>query len=224
MASKVETNQPAADSTAPKKDKTSSKKPAAESIFGSPFPPVVLASQSPRRKELLGQIGLSPKMVPAHVNEVVFHQTFKEARALVTALSQAKCRSVVGNYDDSLVIAADTVVTVDGIVLGKPKDEADARNMLSQLQGQTHEVVTSISVNYRGRMLTDCQTTAVTMQQLDDGMIARYVATGEPMDKAGAYAIQGMAGAFVEKIDGCYFNVVGMSLSTLRQLIGHLVG
>ncbi len=202
----------------------SKQKTGTHSIFGAPFPPVVLASQSPRRQALMEQLYLTPKLVPAHVNEVVFHNTFKEARALVTALSQAKCRSVAGDYGDSLVIAADTVVTIDGQVLGKPADAVEATTMLKQLQGNTHEVVTSISVNYRGRMLTDCQTTAVTMQQLDDDTIARYVATGEPMDKAGAYAIQGAAGAFIEKIDGCYFNVVGMSLSTLRQLIGHLVG
>lgn len=211
-----------ASKTADKSASGSQSQPA--TIFGNGFPTVVLASKSPRREALLKQVGLEPKVIPGHVNEAVFHRTFKEARPLVTALSQAKCRSVAADYADALVVAADTVVTVDGVVLGQPATDEDALAMLKRLQGKAHEVVTSISVSYKGRMLTDCQSTTVVMHQMDDETLARYVATGEPMDKAGGYAIQGAASAFIERIEGCYFNVVGLSLSTFRQLVGHLVG
>ncbi|MFN8614664.1 MAG: Maf family protein [Vampirovibrionales bacterium] len=188
------------------------------------LPPVVLASQSPRRKELLETLGLQPEVAAANVDEALFEKTFQEPKALVTALSQAKCRTVAKQHANSLVIAADTVVVLDGKALGKPATAADAERMLTLLQGREHQVITSISVSYKGRSLTDCQVTRVWLTPLDPETVAAYVATKEPMDKAGAYAIQGQAGAFVERIDGCYFNVVGMSLATLRQLVDHLLG
>ncbi|MDH4378573.1 MAG: Maf family protein [Vampirovibrionales bacterium] len=193
-------------------------------LFGqATLPPVVLASQSPRRKELLETLGFEPEVVPANVDEALFERTFSEPKALATALSQVKCRTVAKTHPNSLVIAADTVVVVDNQILGKPSSTADAERMLNLLQGRQHQVISSISVSYKGRSLTDCQTTLVTFNSLDPDTIAAYVATGEPMDKAGAYAIQGLAGAFIESVDGCYFNVVGLSLSTLRQLVGHLL-
>lgn len=197
--------------------------PASVLFSGATLPPVVLASQSPRRKELLETLGFEPEIVPAQVDEALFERTFSEPKALATALSQVKCRTVAKNHPNSLVIAADTVVVVEGQILGKPTVNTDAERMLEQLQGRQHQVISSISVSYKGRSLTDCQTTLVTFNTLDPDTIASYVATGEPLDKAGAYAIQGLAGAFIDRVDGCYFNVVGLSLSTLRQLVSHLL-
>lgn len=193
-------------------------------LLGRSLPPIVLASRSPRRFELLTMLGIQPEVVPAELDETLFHRTFNDAKALVTALSQAKCRVVAKQRPEHVVIAADTVVTINGETLGQPVDEADAARMLEMLQGQTHHVATSISVFFNNRVLTDCQVTAVTMQPLDATTIARYVATGEPMDKAGAYAIQGLGGSFISGIDGCYFNVMGMSVNSLASLLRHLVG
>jgi septum formation protein len=193
-------------------------------LFEQHLPPVVLASQSPRRLELLTMVGIQPEVVPANINEAVFHNTFRDAKALVTALAQAKCRAVAKQRPEHVVIAADTVVTLDNQVLGQPVDKADAKRMLTLIQGNTHTVATSISVYFNGRVLTDCQLTDVTMQPLDEHTIERYIATDEPMDKAGAYAVQGIGGAFVESINGCYFNVMGLSLNSLYALLRHLVG
>ena len=144
--------------------------------------------------------------------------------ALVTTLAAAKAREVAGRPEtpeDAWVLAADTVVVLDGQVLGKPADAAEARAMLARLAGRTHRVHTGVALTRArdGLLVADVEVSAVTMAPLDAATIARYVATGEPLDKAGAYAVQGLGSIFVERIEGCYFNVVGLPLARTARLL-----
>lgn len=183
---------------------------------------LVLASASPRRRELLGWLGLAFRVVPADVDETA--HPGEAAIELVRRLAHAKAIAVDGDP----VIAADTVVEVDGTVLGKPADAADARRMLGRLSGRAHRVHTGVAVQAGGRRELQVVTTEVSFVVLSTSAVDWYVATGEPFGKAGAYAIQGAAGAFVSSVRGSVSNVAGLPLATvvamLQQLTGWTIG
>lgn len=179
---------------------------------------IVLASQSPRRRALLGQMGLEFTTTSPEIDEDAFQG--RAARDLVQTLSREKARWVAAQLPpDTLVIGADTVVVRDGTILGKPRDEAEARAMLTSLAGQTHQVLTGVTVCQGDRVVTEAEETAVTFRPLTDREIAQYVATGEPMDKAGAYGIQGLGSLLVTGIRGDYQNVVGLPVCRLGQIL-----
>ena len=180
---------------------------------------IVLASQSPRRRELLGQMGFSDFVIrPAQGEEVIDPALSPDK--LVEALSAQKCAEVaaLSNADD-LVIAADTVVAIDGTVLGKPRSIPDAFAMLSRLSGRHHTVYTGVSVQRGGRTITAHEATRVHFRPLTREEIEAYIATGEPMDKAGSYGIQGYGAMLVEGISGDYFNVVGLPVCLLGRML-----
>ena len=182
---------------------------------------VILASASPRRLALLQQIGIEAKVCPADFDEV--SGSAVQAEDVVLANAIGKCKAVVKIKGDSLpVIAADTVVVAEGVILGKPQNEEDAVEMLKQLSGKTHKVMTGIAVSYAGEMLAEVCETEVVFRELTDEEIKKYVATGEPLDKAGAYGIQGMGAVLVEKINSCYNNVVGLPLTRLQLILAKL--
>lgn len=181
---------------------------------------VILASSSPRRLQLLQQIGIEAEVRPAAFDEL---STGKMADEVVLANAVGKCQAVCADYGDKVpVIAADTVVVLDGKILGKPKDAADAVRMLTELSGRTHKVLTGVAVGFDGRQLAEVCETEVIFRTLTAAEIADYVATGEPLDKAGAYGIQGRGAVFVEKINGCYNNVVGLPLTRLHLILAKL--
>ncbi len=189
------------------------------------MPRLVLASTSPRRRELLGVLGLPFEVVGSDFDEGSIPPAALEPGAWVTALAEGKARAVAARAEGhALVIGADTTVVLDGDILNKPQDDADARRMLRRLSGQTHTVFTGLCLveTQNGtlvRAATDFAQTAVTFAPLSDAVIDAYVATGEPRDKAGAYGIQGKALAFIPGIQGDYFNVVGLPLEVLRGLL-----
>ena len=175
--------------------------------------PIILASQSPRRRELLALYGLPFVVDPSQADEDHVEGTGDER---VKKLAQLKCREVAQRHPGCMVLAADTLVCVEDEILGKPKDEVDACRMLRLLSGRAHQVHTGICLSLPdGRELTGVDTAQVHFMDLSDEMIARYVATGEPMDKAGSYAIQGMAGVFITQIEGSPSNVIGLPLGML---------
>lgn len=181
---------------------------------------VILASSSPRRLQLLQQIGIEAEVRPAAFDEL---STGKMADEVVLANAVGKCQAVCAACGDKVpVIAADTVVVLDGQILGKPKDTADAVRMLTELSGRTHKVLTGVAVSFDGRQLAEVCETEVIFRTLTAAEIADYVATGEPLDKAGAYGIQGRGAVFVEKINGCYNNVVGLPLTRLHLMLAKL--
>ncbi len=193
---------------------------------------IILASGSPRRKELLEQLGLEFEVCPAKGEEVITKTSPKE---VVEELSRQKALEVASGIfffnernleltspQDFLVIGADTVVAYDGRILGKPKDENDARQMLGLLSGNTHSVYTGVTLVFldqNGRMgeYSFTEKTDVTMYPMSAQEIDRYIATGEPMDKAGAYGIQGKCAIYIKEIAGDYYNVVGLPLARLYQ-------
>ena len=182
---------------------------------------VILASASPRRLALLQQVGIEATVCPADFDEV--SGSAVQAEDVVLANAVGKCQAVVKIKGDSLpVIAADTVVVAEGVILGKPQDAEDAVVMLKQLSGKTHKVLTGIAVSYAGEMLAEVCETKVVFRDLTDEEIKNYVATGEPLDKAGAYGIQGKGAVLVEKIDGCYNNVVGLPLTRMQLILAKL--
>lgn len=193
---------------------------------------IILASQSPRRKELLEQIGLEFEICPAKGEEVITKSIPEE---VVMELSKQKAEEVaalvssfgenhkeITTPSDILVIGADTVVVYDGKILGKPLDEADAKRMLTMLAGNTHSVFTGVTlvlIDKSGRAgeLVFYEKTDVKMHPMTETEIDRYIATGEPMDKAGSYGIQGKCAIYIEKIDGDYNNVVGLPITRIYQ-------
>lgn len=179
---------------------------------------IVLASQSPRRQDLLGQMGLEFTTRSPQIDEDAFQG--RDARDLVQTLSREKARWVAAQLPgDPIVIGADTVVVRDGTILGKPKDPAEARAMLASLSGRTHQVYTGVTVCQGDKVVTQAEETQVTFRPLTQQEIACYVATGEPMDKAGAYGIQGLGGLLVAGIQGDYHNVVGLPVCRLGQIL-----
>ena len=180
---------------------------------------IILASQSPRRRELLHQMGLDQFTVRPAPGEERMDPQLPPDR-LVEALSRQKADQAAAlGSGDELIIAADTVVALDGQVLGKPRDPDQARQMLAALSGRTHTVYTGMTVCRGGRVLTQHEATCVTFRPLSGEEIAAYVATGEPMDKAGAYGIQGRGGIIVQAIQGDYFNVVGLPICRLAGML-----
>lgn len=179
---------------------------------------IVLASQSPRRKELLGRMGLEFVTQASKIDESAFDGL--EARELVATLSREKAQWIARQLDgETLVIGADTVVVRDGAALGKPKDAEDAVAMLLSLSGRDHQVCTGVTVCRGDRVLTQVEETQVTFLDLTETEVRQYVSTGEPMDKAGAYGIQGLGGLLVEGIRGDYSNVVGLPVCRLGQML-----
>lgn len=183
---------------------------------------LILASGSPRRLELLRQIGVEPKVVVSHSEE---EKKAASPAELVQHNALVKGRDVVGKVGDAVpVLAADTVVALDGSILGKPGTPEKATAMLHQLSGRTHQVLTGLALFYQGKVWQHVEVTEVTFAGLTDREIAQYVATGEPLDKAGAYGIQGRAALFIPSIKGSYSNVVGLPLAPLRTIFAELDG
>ncbi len=183
---------------------------------------IVLASASPRRRELLAQAGFIFEVVPSSIPEI--RKPSESAIAFATRLAREKAQDVAarltGNdLQTALILGADTVVVAEDEVLGKPVDEVDARRMLLLLAGRTHMVVTGVCM-LRGEYVdTAAEITFVTMHTISDEEITAYIATGEPWDKAGGYAIQGYAAKWIPRIQGCYFNVVGLPIALVSAMI-----
>ncbi len=179
---------------------------------------IVLASQSPRRKELLKQMGLSYRVAAADIDEHMERSLPPDK--LVEAISAEKAAAAARSQGtDPLIIAADTVVALDGEILGKPHSQTEAAAMLKKLSGREHQVYTGFTVRQGDKVLTRSQRSGVRFRKLSEKEIAAYVATGEPMDKAGAYGIQGFGSLLVEGIQGDYFNVMGLPVCMLGQAL-----
>lgn len=178
-----------------------------------------LVSASPRRAELLKQIDASFRVI--HPRDVDEEPGGEEPEEMVRRLAREKALSVGDEGSEKILLAADTVVVMSGKILGKPSDEEDAARMLSLLSGSGHRVITGVCVVHREekRLVVGEETTHVFFRSISTGEIERYVATGEPMDKAGGYGIQGVGALLVERIEGCYFNVVGLPLVRARRLL-----
>jgi septum formation protein len=178
--------------------------------------PLVLASQSPRRRELLSTAGITFTLRVREVEEIRAPDEPPDdyARRLARAKAEAAWEG-----RDEIVLGADTIVVLDQQVLEKPRDAADARAMLQRLSGREHTVITAICLRYPAGVQVDSTATRVRFAALTADEIDAYVATGEPMDKAGAYAIQGLASKFVERVEGCYFNVIGLPLSQVYRYL-----
>jgi septum formation protein len=181
---------------------------------------IILASNSPRRKELLAQLGVAFEIVPSKFEEQAVQLPPSK---LVEHFAYMKGSDVVQSIkEEALVIGSDTIVCLDEI-MGKPRDQEDAFNMLKKLSGKQHQVLSGLCIinTVTGESLTEHECTKVKMKELSDAEITAYINTGEPMDKAGAYAIQGMGSLFVEGIEGDYFNVVGLPLFRLGKMLEH---
>lgn len=181
---------------------------------------LILASASPRRRELLEQIGLTFEVIPSKCQEVITKTLPGE---IVEELSWQKAEDVAKNIEDGIVIGSDTIVWQDGCVMGKPSDRESARDMLRRIQGNTHSVFTGVTVIVKenGRKInhTFFKETKVHVYSMTEEETQRYIDTGEPMDKAGAYGIQGAFAAYVEGIEGDYNSVVGLPVSALWQVL-----
>ncbi len=180
---------------------------------------IVLASGSPRRKEMLERLGLPFKVAPASIEEKRMEGESAAMYTLRTAMQKAM--TVAKNYENATVISADTVVVMDEQILGKPKTMDQAEEMLRSLSGREHIVITSVGIvdQVSGRSISATEQTVVYFQPLSKEEIRAYVETGEPMDKAGSYGIQGLGGLFIRRIEGDYYNVVGLPLNKLYQLL-----
>ena len=179
---------------------------------------VILASKSPRRLELLGKIYPDLRVVVNTADETL--PAGMHPRDGVEVLAVRKGAAVLSLVPaDALIVSSDTLVEKGGLPLGKPQDEEDAFRMLRMLSGNVHNVHTGVAVHYKGRIFSGVESTAVTFRDITDGEIHEYISTGEPMDKAGAYGIQGLGGKFVLKYDGDYDTVVGLSLKLTERLI-----
>lgn len=180
---------------------------------------LILASGSPRRRDLLGELGVPFQVVVSDAPEDLDPALDPEAQAI--ALAARKARAVAATLDAGLVLGADTIVLLDGDILGKPADDADAARMLRRLSGRAHDVITGLALvdAGSGEERTDAVQSTVTFRPLAGEEIARYVATGEPRDKAGGYAIQGAGGELLARLDGCFANVVGLPLCAVSELL-----
>jgi septum formation protein len=189
---------------------------------------LILASASPRRRELLAQAGLKFTVAAANLNEdrlpdeaaAAYVQRLAEEKAVAVWKAHKAAPGFEDMPDDPLIVlGADTCVVSDGHILGKPTDIADARRMLELLSGRTHAVLTGLAAVSARKTVRDVEVTQVTFNQLTDHDIAKYIASGEPLDKAGAYAIQGRAARWIPRIEGCYFNVVGLPIARTIALL-----
>ena len=186
------------------------------------FTKIILASQSPRRVALLKQMGIDCVVMPADIDEIALPNELPTDYVL--RLAQQKALAIVAkNPNANLpILAADTTVALGHEVLGKPENAADAFNMLKKLSGSTHQVHTAIAVVFNGKLETALNSTQVEMMVLSDAMINTYIASGEPMDKAGSYAIQGLAGCWIKKIEGSYTGVMGLPVHETAMLLAKL--
>ena len=181
---------------------------------------IVLASQSPRRQQLLRQIGLDFEVLVPDADES--YDPALSPEEIVASISRKKAeaaRALAGGAD-TVIIAADTMVFLGGLRMGKPQDQVDAYTMLSALSGRTHQVCTGVTICRGGRVEVQTETSAVTFRPLTQDEIWGYIRTGEPMDKAGSYGVQGLGALFVERIEGDYFNVMGLPLCRLGRMLG----
>ena len=178
---------------------------------------VILASQSPRRRELLTTIGIAHEVRPADIDETV--RPGEEPVPHCERLAREKAHTLALQHPDALIIGSDTIVVVDGAILGKPADRADAMRMLTTLSGRAHLVYTAVAVAHEGETRSSVEAVTVHFRSLTAAQIAAYADTGEPMDKAGAYGIQGYGATLVERIDGDYFAVMGLPLGRLVHVV-----
>jgi septum formation protein len=178
---------------------------------------LVLASTSPRRQELLRNAGIACEVQPADIPEDPLPG--ESARDCAERLAREKALAVARQRPSNAVLGADTVVVIDRQILGKPADAVDAARMLRLLSGRTHQVITGVCLMVNGRPSVASETTTVTMSEISEKEIAAYVATGEPMDKAGAYAIQGIASRWIPRIEGDYSNVVGLPVALVYRML-----
>jgi len=178
-------------------------------------PRVILASASPRRRELLTLVGITHEVLPANIDESYLPGETPHQHA--ERLARGKASAI--DVSDAVTIGSDTIVVVDGDVLGKPRDRAHAAEMLRRLSGRSHVVLTGVAVRWRGELASCVEEVGVTFRPLSDDEIERYIDTGEPMDKAGAYGIQGFGATIVERVDGDYFAVMGLALNLLVRLM-----
>jgi septum formation protein len=183
---------------------------------------VVLASSSPRRRELLAMIGVPHEVQPADIDERYLPGEDPPAHAERLAREKAEAVARTIGADETLIVAADTIVVVDGDVLGKPRDAAEAARMLGRLSGRSHTVHTAVAVRLGTREASAVESPLVTFRELDAERIAAYISTGEPMDKAGAYGIQGYGATLVTRVEGDYFAVMGLPLQRTVALIESL--
>ena len=181
---------------------------------------VLLASASPRRRELLSLVGILHEVRPADIDETPLPG--ERPAPHVERLARGKAATIARRTPEALTIGADTIVVVDGDILGKPGDTKDAARMLQRLSGRTHTVFTAVAVTFRGRTVSAVEEVEVTFRSLGEREIERYIETGEPLDKAGAYGIQGYGATVVERIDGDYFAVMGLSLVLLVRLLAEV--
>ena len=187
-------------------------------------PPIILASSSPRRQELLRQIGVKFEVVPSSVSEDFDPKL--SPREIVRTLAERKCAAVAAQHPEAFVMAADTIVTLGGEILGKPESPERAIQMLERLSHRTHQVITGLAfawVEKKIREVSDV-TTNVTFGVLSKELIEQYVSTGEPLDKAGAYGIQGMGSVLVQSIRGSYSNIVGLPVFEVAAVLRHHLG
>jgi len=176
---------------------------------------IILASASPRRKQLLKQLGLEFAISPSKIEEKLNPRLKPRTQAEVLSLQKAE--EVHSKNPDSLIISADTIVVLNEEILGKPKDEKDAKRMLKRLSGKTHRVVTGFTILGHKKKVVRSVETKVTFKKLNDKEVAKYILNEKPFDNAGSYRIQDLGAIFVEKIEGDYFNIVGLPLSTLAR-------
>ena len=181
-------------------------------------PRVILASASPRRRELLRLVGIEHEVRPADIDESYFAGEHPAAHA--ERLARGKAETIATSAGtDTVTIGSDTIVVVDGEVLGKPRDREHAKQMLRRLSGRSHVVMTGVAIAWQGRTFSGVEEVGVTFRDLSDDEIERYIDTGEPMDKAGAYGIQGFGATIVDRVDGDYFAVMGLALNRLARLL-----
>ncbi|WP_138496241.1 Maf family protein [Paenibacillus pinistramenti] len=188
-----------------------------------PSKSIILASTSPRRQELIAVLGIPFTVIPSHADETL-SQEWTPAEA-VSELARRKAQQVYQSLEQrprAVIVGSDTVVVRDGVILGKPDNEEHARQMIFSLQGRQHEVYTGVACldAETGLTVVDCKMTKVTMKPMSESQVAAYVRSGESLDKAGAYGIQGLGAALVTGIEGDYFNVVGLPLSLLADMLG----
>lgn len=182
---------------------------------------IILASKSPRRKEILENLGFEFEIITADTDESS-DVTDPEALVQILAVRKGKAVQETNVEKDTLIISCDTVVCLDGEILGKPHSEAEAKTMLAALSGRSHTVLSGLAVFYNGKTISGVDKTEVYFANMPENFIDSYVASGDPMDKAGAYAVQGKTSLYIDKIDGCYFNVVGLPVRLLAKLLHQL--
>lgn len=181
------------------------------------LPKLILASGSPRRSEILGFVGWEFEKHVADIDETEFEG--EDPAEYVCRLAREKAEAIAINHPDRLVLGADTIVVIDGMIIGKPKDLDDARSMIKMLSGRWHKVLTGVALVKNGEVKVDLESTRVKFNEMTDEEIEFLVRDGEPLDKAGAYAVQAQAALFIEKIEGVYWNVVGLPINLVYRLV-----